>query len=82
VWVSWIPDEGEARVAFALGRGIGSAPVRNRARRQLRAALAARAERLPGGWYLVGATPAIAGSSFREIEVAIDDVVAALREAK
>jgi ribonuclease P protein component len=81
VWVSFIPEpEGPPRVAFALGRTLGTAPMRNRARRRLRAALAARQSELPGGWYLVGASPDIVRSSFQEIDIAVERVVSRLRE--
>lgn len=45
-------------VAYAIGRGHGDAVARNRLRRRLRVLLAARADRLAPGWYLVGAEPA------------------------
>jgi len=64
LWCSWIADVDARppRVAYALGRTVGGAVVRNRLRRQLRHALAdeARAGDLPGGWYLIGASPAAA----------------------
>jgi ribonuclease P protein component len=82
VWVSFIPDpDGPPRVAFALGRSLGTAPVRNRARRRLRAVLEARRLTLPGGWLLVGASPAITRSTFQEIECDIDAILDALRSA-
>jgi ribonuclease P protein component len=74
--VSFIADpEGPPRVAFAVGRSLGTAPARNRARRRLRAALAARRDDLPGGWFLVGATPSIMRSTFQEIEMDIDAIL-------
>jgi len=64
LWCSWIADGGAVppRVAYAIGRTVGSAVVRNRLRRRLRALVHehARAGRLGPGWYLVGATPAAA----------------------
>ena len=64
LWCTWIADA-EARpprVAYAIGRAVGGAVVRNRLRRQLRHAVVAeaRAAGLPGGWYLIGAAPAAA----------------------
>ncbi len=49
--------DGEARVAFAVGRNAGNAVARNRIRRRLRAALGEleRAGDLAPGAYLVGA---------------------------
>ena len=51
------------RVAYAIGRSVGGAVVRNRLRRRLRAAIAAEAARhgVPAGWYLIGAGPDAAG---------------------
>jgi ribonuclease P protein component len=45
---------------------VGGAVVRNRLRRQLRAAAvaASKQDRLPSGWYLVIVDPSAAGSDF------------------
>lgn len=58
------------RVAFAVGRKVGSAVVRNRVRRRLRAAMvdAARDQRLRPGAYLVSAGPDIVPMSFEEVQ--------------
>lgn len=65
------------RVAYAVGRRVGPAVVRNRVRRRLRAATRAhRAELLPGGAYLFGAAPAAASVSFAEIDVAMGQLLA------
>jgi ribonuclease P protein component len=52
---------GPPRVAFAIGRRVGKAVVRNRVRRRLRHVLAelerSSAPGLPGGSYLVVARP-------------------------
>ena len=49
-------------IAFAIGRKVGTAVVRNRLRRRLRDELAGltRADRLPAGGYLVVLAPAAA----------------------
>ena len=64
LWCTWIEDDAAVppRVAYAIGRSVGSAVVRNRLRRRLRALADdwARAGELRPGWYLVGATPAAA----------------------
>jgi ribonuclease P protein component len=71
LWCSWIDDDAARppRVAYALGRGVGGAVVRNRVRRQLRHALAdeARTAGLPPGWCLIGAGPgaAVDGAAVR-----------------
>lgn len=67
------PVDEPPRVAFAIGRPVGSAVVRNRVRRRLRAALAASPELLRSGCsYLVAARPAAATLS-------CDDLTTTLR---
>ena len=65
-WASG-PDmaPGPPRVAFAVGRRVGGAVVRNRLRRRLREL--ARASSLPGGAWLVSAAPAAGSASFAEL---------------
>lgn len=62
-----------ACVAYAVGKPVGTAVVRNRVRRRLRAAAAELAPR--PGTYLVGVTPAAAERSYAELR---DDLDAAL----
>jgi len=59
-------DDGRLLVAFAIGRRTGTAVVRNRIRRRLRAALAemARADEIPFGAVVVSAGPAVATAPF------------------
>lgn len=56
-------------MAFALGRALGPAVVRNRLRRQLRAILqdASAAGQLPPGLYLFGARPTAVSRSSVEL---------------
>jgi len=58
-------DVYETRVAFAVGRRVGPAVVRNRVRRRLRAA--ARELDLPAGAYLVAAEPAAAALEYHDL---------------
>lgn len=82
VSVTFLPrraeDPVQARVAYAVGRRVGGAVMRNRVRRRLRAAVAALPGPLPSGAYLVAGGQDVLRCSF-------DDVVAhlgrALREA-
>jgi ribonuclease P protein component len=74
LWCTFILDPPNSdtppRVAFALGRALGSAVVRNRVRRRLRALLqrsSSQAE-LPPGTYLFGAVPAAASLSSPELQ--------------
>jgi ribonuclease P protein component len=55
VRVTWVPgvDDAPPRVAYAVGRRVGSAVARNRIRRQLRAVVAELAAELAPGAYLV-----------------------------
>jgi ribonuclease P protein component len=63
-----IAADGPPRVAYAIGRNVGGAVVRNRIRRRLRAALQAESAQLrPGAAYLVGARPGAATSTMSEL---------------
>jgi ribonuclease P protein component len=65
------------RVAYAVGRRVGNAVVRNRVRRRLRAAVQESAELLqPGCGYLVGARPKAADATYAQLRT---DLTAALR---
>jgi len=68
-------------VAFALGRALGPAVVRNRVRRRLRAILldASSAGTLPPGDYLIGARPDAASRSFTELEFDLTSLLRRLR---
>lgn len=60
------------RVAYAVGRRVGSAVVRNRVRRRLRAAVCVHASLLePGAAYLVSAGPAAARLEYQDLEEAV-----------
>ena len=55
------------RVAYAVGKRVGNAVVRNRLRRRLRAAAAEAGELEPGA-YLVAAGPAAASLPYEELK--------------
>jgi len=59
-------EDGRLLVAFAIGRHTGTAVVRNRIRRRLRAALdeMARADEVPSGAAIVTAGPSVATAPF------------------
>ena len=59
-------------VAYAFGRHLGGAVVRNRLRRRLRELLRARADRLTPGCYLIGATSGATKLSWTDLAVQVD----------
>lgn len=71
VTVTWLPgtDVEPQRAAFALGRSVGGAVVRNRIRRRLRSALRTMVAtgELPAGTYLVGGTRELADCSWDDL---------------
>ena len=85
--VSWVPgpdaDAGGAppRVAFAIGRRVGPAVVRNRLRRRLRSVLAELEPPLPPGDYLLVCDPDAASLPFSELKVLVSKVLSALSPA-
>lgn len=68
------------RVAFAVGRGVGGAVVRNRVRRRLRSLVddLARTDTLAGGLYLIGAGPDVVGLSHDRLRNHLAGAVGAL----
>lgn len=79
--VAWVPgpDESPPRVAFAIGRRVGSAVVRNRLRRRLRAVLVDL--ELPPGDYLLVCDPDAANLPFSELKVLVSKVLSVLSPA-
>jgi ribonuclease P protein component len=66
------------RIAFAVGRPVGNAVVRNRVRRRLRAAVREQDALLEPGWgYLVHAAPASADATYRELSDALHVILRA-----
>lgn len=72
------------RVAFAIGRPVGGAVVRNRIRRRLRAALgAASAEgHVPPGSYLLGGSAALASLPWPELRSRVDQALGRATEVR
>ena len=71
--VSWVPGDPTEppRVAFAIGRRVGSAVVRNQLRRRLRSCLRDAAPRLLPGAYLVGAAPGAIQLSYEDLRMTV-----------
>jgi ribonuclease P protein component len=67
LWCTYVPDPSltPPHVAFAIGRAVGPAVVRNQVRRRLRALLSSAA--LPPGAYLVGGRSELAARSWSEL---------------
>ena len=78
LWCTYLPDPAATppRVAYALGRAIGPAVVRNRLRRRLRVLLDNTS--LPPGLYLIGAQPAAAQRSQVELEFDLQRLVGSI----
>ena len=55
-------------MAYAVGRPVGGAVVRNRLRRRMRAVVSQLGPQLRPGAYLVGAAPEAATLSFEELK--------------
>jgi ribonuclease P protein component len=71
LWCTFLNDPAVVplRVAFAVGRSVGTATRRNRLRRQLRAIVASLQSELglDHGWLLIGATPAASERTFQSL---------------
>jgi ribonuclease P protein component len=60
------------RVAFAVGRTVGNAVVRNRVRRRMRAAVREHGALLEPGWgYLVRVGPAGANATYGDLSTTL-----------
>ena len=82
LWVAWSPPVDPSippRVAYAIGKRVGGAVVRNRLRRRLRAVLAALAP-APGD-YLVGAGPEAAHLPSSDLKALVSHALQALPPA-
>ena len=78
--MAWLEEDAglPPRVAFAIGRRVGGAVVRNRLRRRLRAL--ARGSALPGGVWLVSGSPGAGEATFAELQRWWDSAVSRLVE--
>ena len=84
ITVTWAPgDPAEPpRVAYAIGKQVGGATVRNRVRRRLREIVRNLERPLGPGAWLIGATPEVAKLSYGELKAAVAEAVGALDHGK
>jgi ribonuclease P protein component len=84
VTITWLPgDDGQPpRVAYAIGRRVGGAVVRNRVRRRLRAVTADLTPRMRPGAYLFGAGREAASVPYEELKRAVTEALADLAEGR
>jgi ribonuclease P protein component len=79
LWCSFVNDPAASplRVAFSVGRSVGSATRRNRLRRRLRVIVAAAAARagIGAGWLLIGATPTATELTFEQLSAEVETLV-------
>jgi ribonuclease P protein component len=83
LWIRALPGPTDQppRIAFAIGRTVGGAVVRNRLRRRLRALIADRADQLvPGGTYLIGAGPDACGIPTDQLAATLTELLGAVRQ--
>ena len=80
ITVTWLPANPTepTRVAYAVGRAVGPAVVRNRLRRQLRAITTESSALLHPGAYLIRAAPSAADQSFGELSEIVSTALRAL----
>jgi len=77
LWCTYVLDPlvSPPQVAYAVGRAAGTAVVRNRLRRRLRALLTTTHPPLHGGLYLLGVTRGAARRSFDELAFDLSQLI-------
>lgn len=80
VSVTWLPEApgSPPRLACSISRKVGSAVVRNRLRRRLRAIIAEATPDIPPGTYLLSAAPGAAGLTYGDLRRTVLTAIAAL----
>lgn len=74
-FVAAAPEDGDVRVAYAVGRKVGGAVVRNRWRRRLRAVAAELSSELRPGTYLIGLGPEVRQLVFNELRELVGETM-------
>jgi len=67
-WVAGDPSE-PPRVAYTVGRKVGTAVVRNQVKRRIRTIVREAAPRLRPGAYLIGVSPVTASTPYSDLRV-------------
>jgi len=77
VSVTWVPPASDetTRVAYAVGRRVGGAVVRNRTRRRLRAAVGEVRSLLRPGAYLIGASLEACELGYEDLKASVSDAM-------
>ena len=78
--VTFVPGAGPPRVAYAVGRRVGTAVVRNQVRRRLRAAVAEGAAELAPGAYLVVVRAEAAVLPFEELKTTVTSAMTRVQQ--
>ena len=73
-------DLASPRFAFAIGRHVGPAVVRNRLRRRLR--MIVRQNEFPTGYWLIGARPRAVELTFAQLETTMLELAAAVSASR
>ena len=83
ITVTWAPGAPAEppRVAYAIGRRVGGATVRNRVRRRLRTIVGDLRPQLGPGAWLIGAAPEVTTLSYDELKTKVAEALAALGPA-
>jgi ribonuclease P protein component len=86
LWCRYLADPQVVppRLAFSIGRTLGTAVERNRLRRRLRMAIGSRAgsPALDNGWLLVGARAPALEQTFAELDVEVGDMLTAVMDRR
>jgi ribonuclease P protein component len=69
------PAAAGVQVGFSTPKRIGSAVVRNKVRRQLRALMRERAPHLPAGWYFLAVEPQAVDSNWGQLGTTLDGLL-------
>ena len=80
VTVTWMPGPASQppRVAYAVGRPVGGAVVRNRLRRRLRGIVAELAESLRPGAWMIGAGPGAVDMNYEDLKASVAEALSAI----